>query len=102
MSLQEWVEIRSRELQTKENEKGTDNEQAVGTVGGQDVAEPRGEHQETTGRAARERGVEVEEVSEIEAPLVRKRRRLIRAGDMRPVGEKVSAEEAMSTRDTTE
>lgn len=92
--------MRSWELQTKEKEKGADKEHAISTVGGQDVAEPRGEHQETTGRAARERGVEVEEVSEVVAPLVQKRRRLIRAGDMRPAKEKVSAEEAMSMRDT--
>lgn len=65
------------------------------------MAELRGEHQEIIGRAAKERGVEVEEVSEVLAPLVRKRKRLIKAGDMRPTREKVSAEEAMSTRDTT-
>lgn len=41
MSLQEWVEIRSLELQTKEKQKVADKEEAVGTAGGQYMAERR-------------------------------------------------------------
>lgn len=44
----------------------------------------------------------MEEVLEVEAPLVWKRRRLIRAGNMTPAGGKAPTEEAMSTRDITE
>lgn len=46
MSLQEWVEIQSRELHTKENEKEMEKGQAAGTVSGLEgweVAEPRRE-----------------------------------------------------------
>lgn len=52
MSLQEWVEIRSRELQTKKKQKVADKREAVGTAGGQDAAELRGDRQETTDRVA--------------------------------------------------
>lgn len=49
--------------------------------------------------AAREGIIEVEEVSDDEVPLVRKRRRLVRAGETVPARENMAAEEASSTRD---
>lgn len=105
ISLQEWVEIQSRELQMKEKKKGTNKGQATGTAGGlegREAAELRGEQQEATGDAAEEGEVKVEEVSEVEVPLVRKRSRLMKAGNIRSAGEQVSAKEAMSTRDAAE
>lgn len=59
--------------------------QTAGTTSGVDgweVAEPRDEQQEATNGAAEENEAEVEEVSEMEVPLVRKRRRLVRVGDV--------------------
>lgn len=44
----------------------------------------------------------MEEVSEVEVLLVRKRRRLMRDGDIVLVGKNVSANEGMSTRDVVE
>lgn len=92
MSLQEWVEIRSRELQTKDKGKRTEKGQAAGTgsdLESREAAEPRREQQEATSGAAGEGDAEVEEVAEVEIPLVRKRRRLMRAGEMVPAREGV-------------
>lgn len=47
-------------------------------------------------------GKEAEEVSEMEVPLVRKWRRLMRAGDNVPTRENVLAEEMTSTRDVAD
>lgn len=44
----------------------------------------------------------MEEVSEVEVLLVRKRKRLMRVGDIVSARENVSADEAMSTRDVAE
>lgn len=104
MSLQEWVEIRSRELQTKEKEKGADKRQAAGTAGGlkgREGAEPRGEQQEATSWAW-EREAEVEEMSKVDVSLVRKRRKLVKAAEMVPAKENVVAEEVRSSRNATE
>lgn len=97
--MKEWVEMWSWELQTKEKEKEADKGQVVGTASGRDAVELREEQQETMGEVTEAGGTEVEEIAEVEVSLVRKRRRLMIAGDMRPAEEKVSAEEAMSARD---
>lgn len=43
MSLQEWVETRYQELQTNEKQKVADKGESVGTAGGQDATELRGD-----------------------------------------------------------
>lgn len=53
-------------------------------------------------KRADERVVEVEELSEAEVPLVRKRRRLMRVGTIVSIEERVSANEAMPTRNEAE
>lgn len=102
MSLQEWVESRSRKLQTKEKRKMTEKEQTAsegndlerGAVVGQ-----RREEQETISEATGKGGSEAEEVAKVETPLVQKRRRLMRAGEMVPVRKSVSAGDVVLTRD---
>lgn len=104
MSIQEWLEIRSLELQTKEKEKMTEKGQSADTFGGpedREAAEPRGDQQQGTRRTVKKGGKEAEEVSEMEVPLVRKWRRLMRVGDNVPTRENVS-EETTSTRDVAD
>lgn len=55
MSLQEWVEILSRELQAKEKQKMTDKGEAVEAGISQAAAEQTGDRQEATVGPARER-----------------------------------------------
>lgn len=53
--MQEWVEIRSRELQTKEKQKVTDKGETVEAGISQVAAEQTGDRQEVTVGAAGER-----------------------------------------------
>lgn len=91
-------------MQIKEKEKRAKKGQAAGTTESlerQGAVEPRIEQQGGMSRAG-ERGAEVEELSDVEVPLMWKRRRLMRAGDIVPARENVSANKIMPMRDVTE
>lgn len=75
MSIQEWLEIRSLEIHTKEKEKMTKKGQSADTFGcleDREAAEPRGDQQKATSRTVKKGGKEAKEVSEVEVPQVRK------------------------------
>lgn len=85
-SLQEWVESWSQELQTKKKRKRTDRGQTASAGDGPEVREAAGQRTEeqeverqATSRATKEERPEVKEVAEVEVPLARKRKRLMRA-----------------------
>lgn len=91
LSLQEWVESRSRELRTKEKKKMTENGQTTSTISGPvelEAVGQRREEQETggqpTARAAGEVSSNTGKKEEVEVPLVRKKRRLTNVRDMLP------------------
>lgn len=104
MSLQEWVENRSRELQTNEKRKATKKGQGTSAgsdpevieVTGQERGEPEAGEQATV-RVAGEAKPAVEEEVEGEVPLVQKRRRLTKLGEMVPVREGTSGGEVVPT-----
>lgn len=74
----------------------------VGGPKGREATKPRDEQQEETSEATEKGGTEAEKVSEMEVPLVRKKIRLMRTGDIVPSRENVSAEEVRSKRDVVE
>lgn len=101
MSLQEWVESRSRELQTKEKrkamEKGqtpsADSKPEVIEVTWQEVAE------QVTIQDPGEADPVTEEEVEVKVPLLQKRRRLTKVSDMVPAREDGSTWKVVPARD---
>lgn len=96
MNLQEWVESRSRELQTGETRKAAEKGQTANQASKSVTRE--GTDRETVTRPATEvpmqASPEIGEGSEVEVPLVRKKkRRLVKHGEVVP------SEEAVPTRD---
>lgn len=87
MSLQEWVEMRSQELQTKEKERRMGKGQPAGMADSQGSPEQRTTRGESSGeqqwpiREAGGGGSEAEEVEEMEVLLVRKRKKLVKVGE---------------------
>lgn len=73
MTLQAWVEIRSRELQTKEKYRGAKKGEALGDGGKRGAGEPEERRRETTVEPIEGEEAEVEEIGEVEVPLVRKK-----------------------------
>lgn len=94
--------MRSRELQTKEKQKVTKKGKAVKTVGGQGVAEPMGDRQEATGGSAGKKETEAGEMVEADVPLVRKRKRLMKAEETASTKENVAVKETGPVRYVTE
>lgn len=82
----------SRELQTKEKKKGTEKGEPIQTMGGQGATELMGDRQEVTGDAAGKGETEARETVEAEVPLVRKRKKLMKAGETAPTKKNVVAE----------
>lgn len=91
--------MRSLELQTKEKQKVMDKGEAVETMRSQVAT---GDRQDTAGRLAGDGETEVEEMMEAEVPLVRKKRRLMKAGENPPTKENVAAEDTRLVREVTE
>lgn len=108
MSLQEWVEMRSQELQTKEKERRMGKGQPAGTAGSRGSPEQRTSRGENSGEQqgpmseAGGGGSEAEEAVEVEVPLVRKRRKLVKTGEGIAARDNVSAEEARPIRGVAE
>lgn len=92
MSLQEGVDIRSQELLTKEKRKVAEKGDIGGSMGDQDTTEPMGERQEIASGSAEEEQTGPEEIVEVDVPLVRKGRRLVKVGKTESVQERVAAE----------
>lgn len=80
-------------MQTKEKQKGMEKGEAVPTMGGQGATELMGNRPEAMGGATGEREMEARETVEAKVPLVRKRRRLMKAGETAPTKKNVVAEE---------
>lgn len=91
--------MRSRELQTKEKQKATDKGEAIEAEISQAVAEPMEDRQQATVGSTGERQGEEEEALEAEVPLVRKRRSLTKAGEAKPVKERVAAQSTRPRRE---
>lgn len=68
-------------------------------VGDQEAAKPIEEQPETAGGSAWKEQVGTEEMVEAEVPLSRKRRRLVKAGHLEPVQERVTAQSTGPGRD---
>lgn len=73
MSLQDWVEVQSRELQTKEKRKTVEKGETGETTEGKRMIEPREERPEAVGEATGVAQGGAEEVVEVEVPLGGKR-----------------------------
>lgn len=99
MSLQEGVDMRSQELLTKEKRKVAEKGDIGGSVGDQDTTKPMGERQETVNGSAEEEQRGPEEIVEVDVPLVRKGRRLVKAEKMEPAQERVAAESTRPRRE---
>lgn len=80
MSLQDWVEMRSWEVQTKEKRLTVEKGRTGETTEEQRMIEPREEWPEAVGGATGVALGGAEEVVEAEVPLVQKKRRLVKAG----------------------
>lgn len=89
MSLQEWLESRSWELQTKKKKKIKEKEQATSTSSDPVVPEKIGQEREkqetrghSAGRVSGEANPEVGEEVEDEVPLAQKKKRLTKVREM--------------------
>lgn len=91
--------MRSLELQKKEKQKMTDKGVAVKTVRSQVAT---GDRQDAAGGSAGDWETKVEEMVEAEVPLVRKRRRLMKAGENPTTKENVVAKDTGLVREVTE
>lgn len=87
MSLQDWVQMRSRELRTKEKQKTSKKEGTVEMTEEQGTGEPREEQSGTMDGAIGSEQGGAEELVKAEVPLVRKRRRLVKVSQVEPVHE---------------
>lgn len=78
--------MRSRELQTKEKQKVVEKGLPI------EMAEPVEERPEMADGTTGEEPTETEEGVEAKVPMVRKRRKLVKAGQAEPVQEGLTAE----------